>query len=245
MSPLTTRSGRISGRRPQEHEPLDPEVAEAMQEVQAAEAEYEDACADGAPGRVSAGRKRLDAARATLERIKAGLRGRERREQQEAEALAERRQAAQRASFYEWTAERARRLAPVLELQQQLKEAIDHLTDVGPRPAWPGDRNLAHVEPWMPLTGDGHSEVAKRIPASVKQGQAIGDPTRTTKRPAERRSLERWDGTVHEYVDRGPEVEVVLMDGDDRFARLAAAIDQLAQAERDAAGDQAKPPRWA
>jgi hypothetical protein len=242
---LTTPSGRVIGRPTPAPEPVDPETADAVQEVQAAEREHDDACADGAPGRISATHKRLDAAKAAVERIKAGLRGRERREQQEAEALAERRQAARRAAFYEATAESARRLAPVLELQRQLKEAIDHLADVGPRPSWPGDRNVAHVEPWMPLTGDGHSEVARRIPASVKPGQPVADPTRTTKRPAERRTTERWDGTVNEYIHRGPEVEVVLMDGDDRFARLAAAIDQLAQAERDAAGDQTKPPRWA
>ena len=230
MSPLTTPSGRVIGGRQQTKPDVEPEIAGAEQEVAEAEIEYDLAAADGEPGKVDQAHKRLGAARARVERVKAGLRGRERREREQAEALARRQDAARRLAFFEWHAEYVRRVGPVLALRQQLEEAERHLTAIGaaPNPSGPGD-----ADRWK------NSELWGSLP----------NPERTCARAIPSSPLKVHDVTL-ERITRGdgatpgrPRV-VERLSGGNRFERLASAIDELAVAEREAAGDQAMPPRW-
>jgi hypothetical protein len=170
-----------------------------------------------------------------LERIRAAARGRERREAEEAAALSDRRQAARRFRFYAWAAEWARRAGPVLALREQLQEAEQHLAEIGPSPRVPGMKPWEYRALWEGLDAS-ESAVAARIPGDPT---VTHDPTVKIERPVTRETY--W----HEFHQaertkevRGRRVEVALLTGDDRFDRLAEAIDGLADKERVAAGDQ-------
>jgi hypothetical protein len=236
MSPITTASGRPIGAVQPAPEPVDPEVAQALVEVDAAQIALEDAAADGDLKLISGARRRLDSARARVEQARAAIRGRERREQQEAERAAARKRAEQQAAVCAWCAEYCRRAAPVLAAREQVKAAEQRLADLGPRPRIPGVKpgegwKLVELFAQLP---DGLGEVAQRIGPTPTIEH---DPTRIRRRTVEHRTVQKWDGVACEYVPHtvtqtGPLVEVELLSGDDRFDRLAQALDQLAEDTR-------------
>jgi hypothetical protein len=118
----------------------------------------------------------------------------------------------------------------VLALREQVAEAERHLADLGPRPRIPG---VTRQEQPMRVreTFDGLPHNLARVAVSIPATPTVQrDPTVTTTRTVEHRPTEEgpWSTAGRQVAVRGPLTEVRLLSGDDRFDRLADALDALA-----------------
>jgi len=200
---------------------VDPEIIAADEKLATAEREFEDVSVKGDSKAFASAKRRLVAAREAAQRARAAARGRARRAEEAAAREQERRAAAKRAEFYEWTAEWLRRAWPVLVLRAQLEEAEGRLKELGrqPNPGGPGDfERWRNIELWAELP-EPERTVAHYIPSTPT---ATHDPTID--------KIERGNG-----ASPGNPRIVERVSGEDRFERVAQAIDELADREREGA----------
>ena len=198
---FATTSGRpLAGANHPEPQ-ADPEATE----IAAAQKMFEDAAANGDPQAIDVAHRRLNAARAAAERARAAGRGRERQAQEHAEREQARGEAAKRAAFLRWAAEWARRAGPT----SRSASSSPRPKRTSPRSACgrhrSGDRSEAVDAGLYAGMPDGVQACARAIPDAPK---VPTDITRTTGRS-----------------DTGHPVVVERIAGEDRYERLAAAID--------------------